>query len=110
MSSPKSFFHWLKKETLASPSNKIDQNILELARAQNATNNPFHFSKYLLATSAIAASLIVLFTSSHLNKINQHPLSESPELLQYYDQVELMNQASELSDQEWDKIIQEDRS
>ncbi len=109
MSSPKNFFHWLKKQTLSSPPKTIDQSILEFAKTNNVANKPFYFSKYLILSSALAASIVLLFTTSNLNKINQPPLSESPELLAYYDQIELMNQASQLTDNEWDMIIKEDR-
>jgi hypothetical protein len=107
MSSPKLFFKWLKNETLSLPRKQVDQKILEYAHGRVAKEKTFTFNKLLIIPSAIALGLVFFLTTTQLNKINQHPISESPELIAYYDQIELMNQASSLSDEEWDLIIKE---
>jgi hypothetical protein len=109
LSTPKNFFHWLKNETITSPARKVDQSIVDLANNSIVDKKPVYFSKYLIVSSALVASLILLFNTTNLNKINQHPFSESPELLAYYDQIELMSQASGLSDNEWESILKEER-
>ena len=109
MSSSRNFFNWLKSSTLVNPSRRVDQKIYQLVSTESTNISLFSYSRYFIISTALAAGLILVFTSSHLSNIQGHPISESPELLAYYDQVELMSQAAQLSEKEWEMIIKEEQ-
>lgn len=102
MNKSQNFFHWLKKETLRSPSKSVDLKILNLAKEKESS--PFQWK---ILTASMAACLILILTL----KTNQGPsvmsFNESPEMLKYYDQIELMSETSSISDEDWNKIMSE---
>jgi hypothetical protein len=109
MTSPQDFYQWLKKSTIESPPQAVDQKIYQLTSKSAARPSIFSFSKYIILSTATVAAVILIFTTTQLKNIPNHPISESPELLAYYDQLELMNQTAQLSDREWDMVMQEGR-
>lgn len=100
-------FEILKEKMMKAPSHKIDQFILKKASDKL---EPFQKSKTqwrsIFAGTAFVALVLVVWL-----QVTQTPtimLTESPELLQEIDDVEMLVEFSQFSDDEWSAVLNGD--
>lgn len=100
------FFKWLKQNTTAQPHTDIDQSILLMAErklnqiAGHKRQNFFHFLGFSSSLLLLVVSINVLTNT----KSNTLSLIEPPEMIMNYNFIELMAEASVLSDEDWNAI------
>lgn len=101
-----SFYGHLKKETAVTTPPGIDERILLMAKKELSPSPKYKI--WLMPATALAASLVLLLTGSMylINKKKQTDfvLMEPSEMILNYDQIELMADASMLSDADWETI------
>lgn len=100
------FYSWIKKRTTQSPPSSLDLKILSLARNEfRPVGKSF---RWTLPINTIAASLIIFLAGSiyFQQQINNDNivLNESLEMILNYDSIELMADASQLSEEDWRNI------
>lgn len=99
------FDHWLKKNLEVSPSKKLDDKVLGLARAK-LKSSPKNF--WLLPVGSLAAAGFAgFFFFSDPNLPMRGELFVPTDLLFYQEDLELMVEAAPLSDEDWEKILGE---
>ena len=100
------FYQWLKANTnKSSPSSLLDEKILKLAefKFEKKFNNFWVFS-FGSWTSVIAIFFIGNLYLNTNKSLRSLTLTDSPEMISIYDNVELMTEATRLSEQDWKKI------
>ncbi|MGZ3856285.1 MAG: hypothetical protein ACXVKO_08520 [Bacteriovorax sp.] len=103
------FFQWMKKNTTKSPPRELDERILTLAHEKLGTSKSSSSkTKLILSGITVMASfaLLLMLTSKNIKQkeISVYALSESPEMILNYSSIELMAEASALTDEDWHKI------
>ncbi len=105
------FFEWIKKETSLTPSSQLDQKILKKVHALFPSEQKFYnLKKWLNPGVAFALSLTFIFILNNkfhyqlLRNDQLLSLSESPEMILNYKDIELMAAVGNLSEQDWKKI------
>lgn len=100
------FYGWMKKSTTLSVPSTLDDKILSLAQAEFRPHKKS--LNWALPLSAVAASFIIFLAGSiylkQQSSINELAFNESPEMILNYDNIELMADASLLSDEDWKNI------
>ena len=100
------FYRWFKNITEQSPPKLLDQKILIFSKEElNHSKKSIH---WIMPTSAISFCLILFVVGNtyflHQKNLNMLFLSEAPEMILNYDNIELMADASELNADDWKKI------
>lgn len=101
------FYNWLReKHTTSQFPSLLDDKILKLA--QDHLRKKSQYKLWVLPVSASATLFVIIFFSNFYfnqekNKSN-FGLIESPEMVLLYENIELMADATKLSDSEWKKI------
>lgn len=104
------FYLWIKNKTLISPSDELDAKILGIAKEKLSPSkkSAFFFGWQM---KGILATFILLFMSYQINhQMNferdsgKLVINESPEMIMNYSSIELMAEASSLSEEDWAKI------
>ncbi|MDD4975242.1 MAG: hypothetical protein PHY93_12865 [Bacteriovorax sp.] len=100
------FYSWMKSKIAHTPPARLDQKILMMAN--NKLNHRKKSFRWMLPSGAFTASLVALISVSiyfnHHKNLNSLVLNEAPEMIFNYDKIELMADASSLSDDDWKKI------
>ncbi|MDO9181897.1 MAG: hypothetical protein Q7U04_05795 [Bacteriovorax sp.] len=106
MKKDNNFYQWAKTKTSFPPTKVIDYKISLMAREHLASPKSNIFSRWLPITLSLAATALVILTFNIYNskKIDSQAFTESPEMLLNFKRIELMADASELSEVEWKKI------
>ncbi len=100
------FFELLKEKLLMTPPRKVDQFILKRASDQfeRQRRSAVPWWSIIGGTSVLALGLVVWLQVSE-NKTSNAMLAESPEMLQEMDDVELLVEVSQYSDEEWNIVM-----
>ena len=100
------FFQMLKDKMTASPSRQVDQFILKRAsdEFEHHRRSKIPWWLFLTGTSVAALGLVVWLQVSENNTSNAM-LAESPEMLKEMDDVELLVEVSQFSDEEWSSVM-----
>lgn len=96
------FYHWIKKQTTQVPPKYLDEKISSMAREKLI---PLKKDSKIIRwqlSGAFATVAILFFTimASQKNEMN----NESAEMIMNYNTIELMSEASSLSEEEWAQI------
>ncbi len=82
-----------------TPSASLDEAIL--ARARKELNPQMSFwSKWILPAGGLVAASLLVFWLSIPSKIRPE-IVEAPELLEHYDEIELMVETSQWTEDDW---------
>jgi hypothetical protein len=93
------FFQSIAAKTQQSPSRGTDQRILN--HAASVLMRPARpWGKWALATSVPIAAALVVWLQVSSPVLPPAMLAESPEMLQHLDEIELLSELSDLSDEE----------
>jgi hypothetical protein len=96
----------MKNQISFAPPIDLDQKILLIAKKKMAKDKVA--KPWIVLTSAIAACLIIFLTSNtYINqqkKMSSIVMTEAPEMILNFDQIELMADSSGLSESEWQKV------
>lgn len=99
------FFKVLKEKTTKVPSNKLDSVILEMGAAKLEAKStramPWFWA---LGSGVVAMSFFIWMQTSELNHSGQM-LAESPEMLMIMDDVELLVEVSQYSEEDWNIVM-----
>lgn len=101
------FYQWLSSRTRQEPTSNVDQKILAYSAEyfRPVEKNVFFSWKFSGAVAlATVALLVVLVNKSPLQGPGNALISESPEMILNYNDIELMADASTLSDEDWARI------
>lgn len=107
------FKNWLKNNLEVEPNKKIDQNIIIEAQSLLLNSEKRKYSNFKPITLTVFSVLIIFSffiieqrnNQNHLSQINHKTLEdESIEMLMNYNQIELMAEASNLDENDWNKI------
>lgn len=111
MSNKYTFYGWMKNQGSIEPSAKVDKKILAysahyFAQNKNSSLEKNFFFNWKLSgfmTLATLAVVIVLMNRQPSLQKNQMTMidNESPEMILNYKDIELMADASDLSEAEW---------
>ncbi len=104
------FFHALKEKMTKEPSRKVDQFILKRASDHFEQKYKSHVPWWsIFAGTTVAALGLVLWLQVSENTTSNSKasamLTESPELLKEMDDVELLVEVSQYSDEEWNIVM-----
>lgn len=99
------FFNILKEKTTKAPSKKLDSVILEMGAAKLESKSTRSIPWFwAISSGAVALSFFVWMQTSELNNSKQM-LAESPEMLTIMDDVELLVEVSQYSEEDWDIVM-----
>lgn len=103
------FYRRMKENLTESPSAEIDNKILTMASKKLKPDvEPSLLSQWLKPSLAIAFSvalvIIINIKSNNRNNTNKLLLTESPEMVLNYKDIELMADAGALSEEDWKRI------
>lgn len=102
------FYQWMKQNLSTSPSQTIDENILNMASKKLASaeqsSAPSRWLKPGLTLAFGVALVVVVNTARQRNKLEKLIITESPEMMLHYENIELMADAGALSEEDWKKI------
>lgn len=108
MKTKTTFYSWLSENTRKQPSSKTDDKILSYAREVfKPEENPARLLNWKISGVAVFASIalvIILMNRTPVMQSGDMMLAESPEMILNYNEIELMADASQLSESDWAKI------
>ncbi len=107
MKTKNSFYSWLALKTQTEPSSSVDKKILAYS-SQYMKNE----DKSIIAVWKLSGALALTVAVVMVVMINKNPpsqpgsaiISEAPEMILNYNEIELMADASQLSDADWARI------
>ena len=100
------FYNWLKKNVNStSPSPVLDKKILEIANAKlEQKSHELWFYSLGSFASVVAIFLVGNLYLNQNSNVHNFAFREAPEMISIYDNVELMADATKLSEQDWKQI------
>lgn len=107
MKQQKTFYSWLSLATRKQPSQKTDDKILSYARETLKSEEKASLFNWKISGVAAFASIVLIITLMNRTPVKQTGdmmMAESPEMLLNYKEIELMADASQLSETDWAKI------
>ena len=100
-----SFYEHLKIKLNQNTPKSLDQKILIIAKKElKDTNKSFNWIIPTFVTSVCLILFLIDFPYLFKQKSDSFVLTESPEMILNYNNIELMADASQLSGAEWEKI------
>ncbi len=100
------FYKSLREKLIQGPPKSLDQKILLLASEKLQSHK--NHAEWLYLASGFTTCLIVFLTISgyfnHQQNFNKQVINESPEMILNFNSIEMMADASVLSENEWKKI------
>lgn len=108
MKAKNSFYSWLALKTQIGPTATTDAKILAFSSQFLKGKKKSSFSNWKLSGSLALTAAVVLIVMINKNPSPMIPgptlISEAPEMILHYRDIELMADASHLSDADWEKI------
>lgn len=107
MKNNRTFYSWLSKATSRQPSSATDDKILAYAREAFKPEEKTMLLSWKISGIAAFASIALVITLMYRMPVVQtgdQMMAESPEMLLNYNEIELMADASQLSESDWEKI------
>lgn len=103
------FYRWMKKNLSVSTSLSLDEKIMSMASKKlnssiklNALNQ--WWKPGLALALGISLVIVVNIKNKRHSEIENYTISESPEMLMHYKDIELMSNVGEFSEEDWGKI------
>ncbi len=104
------FKAWIRAQTSVSPSSSLDQAILNRAE-QTLKPKVSSLKAWLPVSVLVAASFVIVYLSVEMKtQKTELVLSEPIELIQEYDEIELMVEASQWTDEDWKVALEREES
>jgi len=102
------FYRWMKQNLSTPPSQAVDQNILNMASKKlGSAKQSSILSRWLKPSLTLAfgvALVLVVNSTRQRNELGKLIITESPEMVLHYKDIELMSEAGALSEEDWKKI------
>jgi hypothetical protein len=103
------FYRWMKNNLSEQPSSTLDENILAMASkklgsAQQSSSLAQWLKPSLTLAFGIALVIVINIYSNRQNEMAKAIITESPEMVLHYKDIELMADAGALSEEDWKKI------
>ncbi len=100
------FDQWLKEKLIKNPSTELDEKILRAARTELKGSDKMNWRMPLIG--ALAASVFTIWLMNQtmtISQITKMELSEPTEMIMQYEDIELMVESSEWTEEEWVAIL-----
>lgn len=96
------YFKELAKKTQSSPSRALDQRILEhAARSLPPKPQSIHWLRWLVLGGVPTATAFIVWLQVSSVTLPKGMLAESPEMLRHVDDIELLVEAADWTEEEW---------
>lgn len=103
------FYRWMKNNLSEKPSSQLDKNILAMAEkelgsgAQSSSSTQWLKPGLTLAFGITLVIVVNIYTNRRYES-GKTIITESPEMVLHYKEIELMADAGALSEEDWKKI------
>lgn len=107
MKTKNSFYSWLALKTQTEPAASVDSKILAFSSQYFQKEEKSFFAGWKLSGAlalTTAAVVIILINKNPSTQPGPALMSEAPEMILHYNDIELMADASQLSDADWARI------
>lgn len=107
MKTKNSFYSWLALKTQTVPSAHVDSKILAYSSQYFQKEEKSFFNNWKLSGAlSLTAAVVVVVMINKNQPAGSGPviITEAPEMILHYNDMELMADASQLSDADWARI------
>lgn len=105
MNSKNSFYSWLSLKTRKEPPLSVDKKILSYSSQYFKSEEKTAFLSWKISfATALASIALIIILMNRTPGTGPALLTESPEMVLHYKDMELMADASNLTDEDWTHI------
>lgn len=97
------FLKWVKENSKVNPPEKIDSIIINYAKS-NLVKRSYKNQIFVFTSLALVIFMVVKINQNHENNKKISIIDEPIELIENYQYIELMADASNLNAQDWERL------